>query len=195
EWPYYQNKHTHCNIGGITPAPLSNDDTKRLWKLTDAITSKMIDHGFNNQFLHCEFFMIDGDFKLVEVNGRIDPSLPPVYNIVYENGDSWQALLHLGSGKKVTAPKHNGMLGMCGYIQTFAADIAENLLDFDEVAKHPIMMRTLCSPKEMVEQTSDIYATALAETCLTGYTVDDLIKRHHELCKRVLKKPDLTPWE
>ncbi|XP_077864805.1 uncharacterized protein LOC144350591, partial [Saccoglossus kowalevskii] len=112
EWPYYQNKHIHCKIGGFTPASLSNDDVKYVWKLTDAIISKMIDHAFGNQFVHCEVFMVDGDFKLVEVNGRIDPSQPTVYNIVYENGDSWQALLHLRSGKKVTAPKHKGMIGM-----------------------------------------------------------------------------------
>ncbi|XP_070534978.1 uncharacterized protein [Ptychodera flava] len=93
--------YTSKFISAVIPPSVKKEEEMKAWQMTDRIVTKMIQKGFDDQSLNVEFFVLpNGDFKFLEINGRIDHILGPLCGQVYKHGDLVKNLLKLGSGNR-----------------------------------------------------------------------------------------------
>ncbi|XP_070564767.1 uncharacterized protein [Ptychodera flava] len=181
-------------LGGFAPSSVTQAEEQTVTQLADSILAKLIQKGFNDQFLNIEFFALPtGGYKFLEVNGRLDLGMAVLCRQLYNDGDFIQGLLKLGSGENIASPTPNGLHGMWGFVDTFASGKAEDILNFNEMESIPDIT-ALYSPGDHIQATSDMYGTNLATTYIIGHTREEIIKKHYDICRRVLKKPEYSPW-
>ncbi|XP_077992911.1 uncharacterized protein LOC144446940 [Glandiceps talaboti] len=180
-------------MGVKLPFEASENLEVQLWAVYDAIVGKAIDKGFNNQFIDVEAFVRpNGDIKIMEVNPRMFAQVIPIYRLCTRNGDPMVALLNLTNSDLKPEPcVWNGQHGFNGYVITFATGKAGDLLDFEEAAKFP-EISLLCSYGDEITNSGEAGAN-LAFVNIAGSSREDVIRRHLDICKKILKKPEFSP--
>ncbi|XP_070576150.1 uncharacterized protein [Ptychodera flava] len=181
-------------LGGFVPSGVAQKEETRIKKLADTVVTKLIQKGFNDQFLDIEFFVLpNGEYKLLEVNGRLDGGMAILCRQLFNDEDLLQGLLKLGSGVNLAERTPNGLHGMWGFVDSFASGRAEDILDYYEISKIP-EVTVYYSPGDYIPITPDMYCINLATTYLVGRTREELIRKHYDICRRILKKPEYSPW-
>ncbi|XP_070541739.1 uncharacterized protein [Ptychodera flava] len=181
-------------LGGFAPSNVTPEEETRVRMLADTIVKKLTDNGFNDKFLDIEFFVLpNGEYKLLEVNGRLDCGMAILCRQLFDDEDLVQGLLKLGSGENIGERNPNGLHGMWGMVDTVASGRAEDILDYCEISHIPEITVNY-SPGDHIPITPDMYCTNLATTYLVGRTREELIQKHYDICRRILKKPELSPW-
>ncbi|XP_070565337.1 uncharacterized protein [Ptychodera flava] len=201
DWVFHENpprEGAKSFAGGITPSPVTKDSGRagKLWEATDIIVKKLIQKGFNDQFIDFEFFPLpNGDFTLLEFNGRIQHDIGPVHRQVFENGDLMQIFLKLVNGENIQKPiQRQGVVGFCGYVDTYCSGKGDDILDFGEVCKIP-EVTARCSPDDFISVGEIMCGPLVASTALTGSSFEELRRKHYDICRRILKKPEFSSLE
>ncbi|XP_070565333.1 uncharacterized protein [Ptychodera flava] len=184
-------------LGGLIPSTVANDNERagELWEATDLITKKLIDKGFDNQLINYEFFPLpNGKFTFLELNGRVDHDIGPVREQVFENGGLMQLILRLANGEDIQEPVlRDGVVGLCGFVDTYSSGTAESILDFDQISKIP-EVATRCVPDDHISVGDDMFGAVVASTSLVGRTFKEVKQKHYDICRKILKKPEFSSW-
>eukprot|EP00058_Branchiostoma_floridae_P003710 XP_002589198.1 hypothetical protein BRAFLDRAFT_74644 [Branchiostoma floridae] len=95
--------------GSYMPSTLSEVIQRRLWGGFDKVVGRMVERGFNNQFVHVDYFILaDGQIKLIEVNARMSGNLSGMYAACLSGRVQLQALLGLCCGVRPALPAPTG---------------------------------------------------------------------------------------
>ncbi|NEQ81907.1 MAG: hypothetical protein F6K26_17130, partial [Moorea sp. SIO2I5] len=182
-----------CFADFTFPSTLPESIQAKLNRAYKEILQRLIEYGFDNQFVDVEFFVSHkGEIKVMEINGRMIPISASLYRQCLNQGDPYTALIQIGMGCQPKTPTLNGLVGGIFYITTFGKDIAENLIDF-EIANsiHHLEMRV--TPEEKI---TDIGASGfpLATVNLVGNSYDEIHQKANSLRRQLLKQPEFSPW-
>ncbi|XP_077994881.1 uncharacterized protein LOC144448493 [Glandiceps talaboti] len=189
----YLKSHPTVVSGGTLPFETTDKDLHtRLWAVYDAVISKAIGKGFDNQFINMEIFVRpNGDIKVVEINPRLVPDYIPFYRMCIGNGDPMVALLNIGSGIKPKPCVWNGKHGLTGFAITFATGKAEDLLDFEEAARHPEVSPVFNHGDDVPDYADG--GVNLANVVIVGNNRREVMSRYFDILTKILKKPEFSP--
>ena len=149
--------------------------------------------GLNNGFFNIEFWCHQDGVTLTEVNGRAATCFYQLYRqcldaCIYEAG------LSLASGRAPSlSPAGRPVVGGQFNLITFAEDAAENLLDHERARAVP-GITIYFEPGSQVRQMSE-FGIVLAQVDLFGDSYEEIHARAEGLRRRLLKRPELSPWE
>ncbi|XP_035689915.1 uncharacterized protein LOC118425218 [Branchiostoma floridae] len=195
----YFKSRPECILGFAIPSHLSCDMQSRLWQAYDKVLDRMIFHGFDNQEAHLEFFLTkDGDIKLLEINACMSLTLTQLYLHCLPGRDSVRLQLDLLRGVHPTVPCPSGRYSLVGYIQTFASGKAKELVDFHAAAC--IVEDGLGNVKIIVDPERDIVLAGdsgniLGKVTVQGNGFEDAFDQYKNICLKILRKPEFSPWE
>ncbi|XP_078674561.1 uncharacterized protein LOC144912746 [Branchiostoma floridae x Branchiostoma belcheri] len=195
----YFKSRPECILGFASPSCLSDKLQSRLWQAYDKVLNRMIGHGFDNQEAHLEFFLTkDGDFKLLEINACMSLTLAQLYSHCLPGGDSVCLQLDLLRGVRPTVPRPTDRYSLVGYIQTFASGKAKELVDFDAAAgvieDGLGNVRIIVDPDRDIVQAGDS-GNILGKVTVQGDGFEDAFEQYKNICLKILRKPELSPWE
>jgi hypothetical protein len=157
----------------LFPSLLSQETQLKLKEQYINIVNKLIDYGFNRQFVNVEFFVRkDGSLKLIEINGRLSPASTTLYRQCLINGDPYEALLQMSQSDCPAPPKWNNLYGGLFYVTVFSEGLAEELIDFKAIETFPeIEMRV--KPNQYIDCNKDM-GTNVASFSLIGECYEDM---------------------
>ena len=188
----YWKKKPRCCFGTAHPTALSESAQVEVWKLFDAVVTRMVDFGFNNSFVNVEVFVLDsGEVKLMEVNPRRGGSSVLCSREVFKDGDITLAELKLMEGMQPGPPVPNGQHAFQGYFTTCGSGKAKDLFDFSFT--YPGILTRL-APNEFVDGSGESGAR-LGYVCLSGGSREEILEKYMFICHNVLVKPKLSFWE
>nr|XP_006814480.1 PREDICTED: uncharacterized protein LOC100374822 [Saccoglossus kowalevskii] len=154
----------------------------------------MIAKGFDNQFVNIEVFVKpNSEIKLMEINPRMFPQALTLYRLCIAHGDPVSTLLDGNLGMRPQAPHLTGKYGVNGYVNTFGNGKAEDLFDFEAASGYK-EIQCLFSPGEVVPLSGE-EGSNLAFINVCSETEEGAMKKYFTLCRKVVKKPDLSPWD
>ena len=185
---YYKTKPSNF-IAIAHPSALPQNLQANVWKLFDDVVQRMIEYGFDNQFVNLEAFVLeDGDVKLMEVNPRMGLNIALYSGEVFDQS-TMEALLKIGEGIHPGIPVANGRHAFFGYVSTTGSGKAKEFLDFSYPGIVPIVQ-----PNDHVNGSAES-GGILARMCLTGDSRDEVMDKWRTVCRKVLLKPELSIWE
>ena len=189
---YYTSK-PECFADFTFPSTLPEAIQEELKRAYETIVQKLIEYGFDNQFVDVEFFVSDkGEIKVMEINGRMIPISAALYRQCLNQGDPYTALIQIGMGCRPKIPTVNGLVGGIFYITTFGKDMAKNLLDFEKANGLPnIEMRV--TPQQKITEIG-ASGCALATVNLVGNSYAEIHEQANTIRRQLLKQPELSPW-
>ena len=191
---YFSSK-PECFNACIYPSSLPEFIQENIRQSYSQIVHRLIDLGYDNQFVNVEFFVFeDGSLKVMEVNSRVFGQIRPIYVQCLEDGDQFAALIEICCGHRPKTPKPNGLFGGNFYVNTFADDITENLVNFEIADRHPEFTMNV-SPGNYVCGSKRNQGFRLAYIDLVATTVEELYYQADELKRKFLKCPEASPWE
>lgn len=184
----YWKSRPMCYIGFAAPTVLSEETQDRAWKMYNQIVSKMIEHGFNDQFVNIEVFVqLSGDVKLLEVNPRIglQRRLKATDTMTLSQLMISEGLQPVGKSC-VNGPQHS--LDAC--LITFGKGLAKDFLDFDNPNIFPMY-----SPDDYIDGSIGVGGACLANAFITGDSRDDLMGKFYKLLDKALLQPRHSPMD
>ena len=169
----------------LFPSLLSQEIQVNLKEQYINIVNKLIDYGFNRQFINVEFFVKeDGSLKLIEVNGRLSPVSTTIYRQCLINGDPYGALLKMSQNEQPKKPKWNNLYGALFYVTVFSEGWAKELIDFKAAKLLPnIEMRV--KPNQYIDRNDDM-GTNIASFSLIGKCYEDMCSQADIIRKSLL---------
>ncbi|XP_074645959.1 uncharacterized protein LOC141902216 [Tubulanus polymorphus] len=177
------------------PSKERQDIKEDIWKTFDIVVRRMIDHGFNNQFVFLEIVVMkDGNHKIIEVNHRIATESIPMFRACLDNGDCFDALLKVSQGIVPKAPTPNGRSMMIGYLSTFATDKVGNLIDLEAMKCHP-EVQLWYKPEDQVKYPGGGIGSFLGFVCVSAPTYKEQYDTFLKIAKDVMKQPEYSVWE
>ncbi|MEL7039227.1 MAG: ATP-grasp domain-containing protein [Cyanobacteria bacterium J06592_8] len=189
---YYSTK-PECFADYTFPSTLPRYIQETLNQGYKKIVEILIEYGFNNQFVDVEFFVSEkGEIKVMEINGRMIPISASLYRQCLNQGDPYTAIISIGMGEKPKNPTLNGLVGGIFYMTTFAKDIAKNLFDF-ELANQFYNLEIRASPEQEITKISASGLT-LATVNLVGNSYEEIHQQANDIRRKLLKKPEFSPW-
>lgn len=190
---YYTSK-PECFADFTFPSTLPESIQEKLTQAYRKIVRKLIESGFNNQFVDVEFFVSDrGEIKVMEVNGRMIPISTSLYRQCLNQGDPYTALIEIGMGYQPKTPTLNGLVGGIFYLQTFAKDFVKNLFDF-QLADNLPNVEVRANPQQEIKEISAGGFT-LAAVNLVGKSYGEISQQANTLRRKLLKQPEFSPWD
>ena len=184
---YFASK-PECLADFTFPSTLPTSIQEKLNQAYKKIVQKLIDYGFDNQFVDIEFFVSDkGEIKVMEINGRMIPISASLYRQCLEGGDPYTALISIGMGASPKAPTHNGLVGGIFYITTFARGIAKNMFDFERAKSIPNIEIRAYPEREIAQTSSNGFA--LATVNLVGNSYAEIQDRANLIRGQLLIQP------
>ena len=151
------------------------------------ITQKLLQFGFNNQFLNMEFFVCeDGDVRLIEVNGRMSAVQIPSYLEILSSGDAIGALLDILRGEKPQEFEFTGMHSALVILTTLVSGKLSDIIHVGEASSIEYLT-LLVQPDDYIKVVSGT-GTAFGYTHVFGHSREDIIKRHKDIWERLFKK-------
>lgn len=188
---YFASKR-ECFADFSFPSTLPKSIQEKLDRAYKKIVQKLIEYGFNNQFVDIEFFVSDkGEIKLLEINGRMIPISASLYRQCLDGGDSYTALISMAMGFSAQTPTQNGLVGGRFYITTFAKGLAKNLFDFER-ASNILDIEIRADPQQEIAETS-ANGFPLATVNLVGNSYAEINERANIIRRQLLKKPEFSP--
>ena len=188
----YWREMPRCCFGAAIPTALSRHVQEEVWKMFDAVVSRMVTFGFDNSFVNVEVFVLEsGEVRLMEVNPRKGGCVGSCSHKVFENGNLIAAELSLLEGVQPGPPISNGRHAFLGYFTTCGSGIANTLFDFNFV--HPGIIPEV-APEEFIDGSRESGAI-LGSICLSGDSREEILEHYKSICRRVLVKPQLSFWE
>ncbi|XP_078594323.1 uncharacterized protein LOC144872089 [Branchiostoma floridae x Branchiostoma japonicum] len=179
--------------GNYMPSTLSEVIQRRLWGGFDNVVGRMVERGFNNQFVHVDYFILaDGQIKLIEVNARMSGNLSGMYAACLSGRVQLQTLLGLCCGVRPALPAPTGRAAL-----NLPLQVHDNC-----TGKVRDMVNTL--EAEILKEDSDVKITWMmsfddqflhgkvefAKLWTYGKTPDDAKKKCREVTQRLVKKPE-----
>eukprot|EP00058_Branchiostoma_floridae_P014066 XP_002599554.1 hypothetical protein BRAFLDRAFT_121775 [Branchiostoma floridae] len=179
--------------GNYMPSTLSDVIQRRLWGGFDKVVGRMVERGFNNQFVHVDYFILaDGQIKLIEVNARMSGNLSGMYAACLSGRVQLQALLGLCCGVRpaLPAPTGRAALNLPLQVHDNYTGKVRDMVNLSEV--------------EILKEDSDVKITwfmsfddeflhgkmEFAKLWTYGKTPDDAKKKCREVTQRLVKKPE-----
>lgn len=189
---YYSTK-PECFADYTFPSNLHKSIQEKLNQGYKKIVQKLIEYGFNNQFIDVEFFISDkGEIKVIEINGRMIPISAPLYRQCLNQGDPYTALISIAMGTRPKNPTFNGLVGGIFYLTTFAKDIAKNLFNF-ELASQFSNVEVRVSPEQEITEIS-VSGLTLATVNLVGNSYVEIHDKANNIRRKLLKQSEFSPW-
>ena len=188
----YCKSKPRCLLGTAVPTTLSESTQQHVWKLFDAVVTRMIGFGFDNSFVNVEVFVLDSrEVKLMEVNPRRGGSVGLTSQEVFENGDTTTAILMLAEGAKPLTPVPNGRHALYSYIRTCGSGKARELYNY-----------SFTSPGLVPENDPDRFLDGSGESgiilgriCLSGDSREEVLDQYKAICCNTLIKPEFSVWK
>lgn len=147
---------------------------------------RLVQAGFDNQFLDIEFFLgEDGDVRLQEVNARLATLQVPGFLCVM-TPDPIEALLDILRGEQPRVVEFTGKHSSSAYLFTFESGKVSDIIDV-ELAKSMEHLAFHVKPEQEIKVASDT-GTLLGCTVLLGDSREEVLKKHKELCASLFKK-------
>jgi hypothetical protein len=148
--------------------------------------------GLNNGFFNIEFWCHDDSVTLTEINGRAATCFYNLYrrclhSCIYEAG-----LALACGGNPIIPNRETGMVGGQFNFITFGEDWAERLFDYDRARTVP-QLALYWRAGEWVKQMSE-FGIVLAQIDLFGRSYEEVRAEAERLRRRLLKKPEWSPW-
>ncbi|XP_019637511.1 PREDICTED: uncharacterized protein LOC109479900 [Branchiostoma belcheri] len=179
--------------GSYMPSALPDAVQKRLWGGFDKVVGRMVDHGFNNQFVHVEYFILaDGQIKLIEVNARMSGNLSGLYAACLSGPLPVQVLLGLCCGVRPVPPVPTGRAALNLPLQVrgdYTGKVGDmvNKSELEILKKDPDVKITwvMSFDEEFL-----LGKTEFAKVWTYGATPDDAKKKYREVMQRVVKTPE-----
>ncbi|CAH1240235.1 Hypp5958 [Branchiostoma lanceolatum] len=179
--------------GSCMPSTLPDMIQTRLWGGFDKVVGRMVDHGFNNQFVHVEYFILaNGQIKLIEVNARMSGNLSGLYTACLSGPLPLKTYLGLCCGVRPNPPVptgraalnlplqvHENYTGKAGDMVNLS--VVENLREDLEVKITWVM----AFDEEFLPGKAEF-----AKLWAYGKTPDDAKKKCREAVQRLVKKPE-----
>ncbi|XP_078696358.1 uncharacterized protein LOC144924718 [Branchiostoma floridae x Branchiostoma belcheri] len=179
--------------GSYMPSTLPDAVQRRLWGGFDKVVGRMVDHGFNNQFVHVEYFILaDGQIKLIEVNARMSGNLSGLYAACLSGPLPLQVLLGLCCGVRPVPPVPTGRAALNLPLQV-RGDYTGKVGDMVNKAELEILKKDTDVKITWVMSFDEEFLlgkTEFAKVWTYGATPDDAKKKYREVMQRVVKKPE-----
>ena len=183
-------KPSYC-FGATHPTKLSKSRQQNIWEVFDAIVGRMIDFGYDNEFVNIEFFVLDsGEIMLMEVNPRRSGNLQ-VSGMVFTNGDVTAAQLKLAQGINPGIPIPNGKHAFFCYIRTYGSGKAREFYDFSY--SYPDLLPEV-DPNDFIDGSGES-GTILSRMYLSGDSQQEVLDKYREICSCVLLQQELSMWK
>ncbi len=156
--------------------------------------------GFARGCFNAELWWRDGEPVLTELNGRSAASFDGLYNRCLTIGDGDRATpatvfentVRLACGQPPTpAPRLNGVVGGQFNFLTFGYGRAADLIDCPAAEEAGVSL--FVDPDDEIEPLSDL-GTVLAQVELFGPEYAAVKRRADDLRRRLLKRPEESPW-
>ncbi|XP_066270658.1 uncharacterized protein [Branchiostoma lanceolatum] len=175
------------------PSTLSDMMQTRLWGGFDKVVGRMVDHGFNNQFVHVDYFILaDGQIKLIEVNARMSGNLSGLYTACLAGPLPLQTYLGLCCGVRPAPPVPTGRAALNLPLQvhenyTGKAGDMVNLSEVENLREDLEVKITwfMDFDEEFLPGKNEF-----AKLSTYGKTADDAKKKCREVMQRLVKKPE-----
>ena len=178
-------------IGAIFPTTLPESTQQNIWNVFDSVVGKMIDFGYNNEFVNLEVFLLDsGEVKIMEINPRRGGNLL-ASGEVFIDGNVTVAQLKLAQGENPGPPVRSGRHVLHSYIRTCGSGKAKDFYDYSYTDPGLIPER---DPDDIVDGSGES-GTVLCRTCLSGGSHEEVMEKYRSTCKRVLLNPELSVWD
>ena len=186
----YHKERPQCFIAIAHPALIPTTTQAKVWKLFDDVLRKMIDFGFDNQFVNIEMFILeDGSLKIMEINPRNGLNVALYSSQIFDQSIA-EALLKIGQGIHPGNPVANGRHAFFGYVNTTGSGKANEFMDFSaEPSIDPLV-----TPDDLVDGSGDS-ACILGRVTVTGDGREEVMERYKAICRKVLLKPTLSLWD
>ncbi|XP_035675500.1 uncharacterized protein LOC118415210 [Branchiostoma floridae] len=179
--------------GSSMPSTLSDTIQRRLWGGFDKVVGRMVDHGFNNQFVHVEYFILaDGQIKLIEVNARMSPNLSGLYAACLSGRVQLQVLLGLCCGVRPALPAPTGRAAFNLPLQVHD-NYTGKVRDMVNLSEVEILKGDSGIKFIWLMSLDDEFLpcnTLFANLWTYGTTPDDAKKKYREVTRRLVKKPE-----
>ena len=185
---HYYPSQPECFADFTFPSTLPEAIQEELKRAYEKIIQRLIEYGFDNQFVDVEFFVSDkGELKVMEINGRMIPISAALYRQCLSHGDPYTALIQIGMGCRPQTPTVNGLVGGIFYITTFAKGIAKNLFDFEIANGLPNIELRVTPEQEITEISAS--GCALATVNLVGNSYAEIHEQANSIRRQLLKQP------
>ncbi|XP_070580247.1 uncharacterized protein [Ptychodera flava] len=187
-------KQSCCMKGAILPSILDEDVIETVVAKFGDIAERLISHGYNNDFLAMEIFILkNGDVKLGEVNQRMYSPLINLYNRCYTNGNPVQALFNLAQNNPIQRPI-KVKYGLNALIKSYNEQPTRlsDLLELNDPNTKDLFT-TLYLPDEEVPTSPGDAGIIIAEANFISSCYEDLLPAFYSLCSKVIKKPEWSP--
>ena len=182
----YHKNYPSIYLAVAYPTQVSTDTQDKVWKLYDEIASKMIEYGFDNQFVNMEIFVLeDGNVQLMEVNPRLGVNVSLCSGAIM-NQNAIEALLKMGQGIHPGKPVANGRHAFYAYISTLGCGRCGDFLDYSCPDIVP-----LANPDDYVDGSAES-GGVLARVCLEGGSREEVTDKYKSICDRALLKPEFS---
>ncbi|WP_293137111.1 ATP-grasp domain-containing protein [Okeania sp. SIO3I5] len=190
---HYYSTQPECFADYAFPSTLPRSIQEKLNQGYKKIVQKLIEYGFDNQFIDVEFFVSNkAEIKVMEINGRMIPISASLYRQCLNQGDPYTALISIAMGSRPKTPTLNGLFGGIFYMTTFAKDIAKNLFDFELANQFDNLEIRANSEQEITEISASGFT--LAAVNLVGNSYAEIHEKANNIRRQLLKQPEFSPW-
>ena len=188
---HYLASKPECLADFTFPSTLPISIQEKLNQAYKKIVQKLIEYGFDNQFVDIEFFVSDkGEIKVMEINGRMIPVSASLYRQCLNRGDPYTALISISMGGSPKTPTENGLVGGLFYITTFARGIAKNLFDFER-ANSIANIEIRSDPEQEIAESTNGFP--LATINLVGNSYAEIQEQANLIRRQLLRQPEFYP--
>ena len=186
----YHKDKPQCFIAIAHPSLIPETLQAKVWKLFDDVLRKMMEYGFDNQFVNVEMFILeDGSLKIMEINPRNGLNVALYSGQVFDQSIT-EALLKISQGIHPGTPVANGRHAFFGYVNTTSSGKANEFLDY---SADPTI-DPLVTPDDLVDGSGDS-GCILARMSVIGDSREDVMEKYKAICRKVLLKPELSLWD
>ncbi|XP_074652921.1 uncharacterized protein LOC141907238 [Tubulanus polymorphus] len=180
-------------LGCAYPSKFPRDLQDKLWREFDDIVGRMIELGFDNQFVHVEMFiMADNSIKIIEINHRLSTIVAPLYRACLHDGNVGVALMEMNRGIIPKHPRPNGKCGLGGPLVIFKSGVAKDLIDFEYAKSIPDVV-IIKSPNENIFYPGDDGGCVVGTVGVFGENHEDTFNKFLRISRRILKHPEYSP--
>lgn len=148
---------------------------------------RLAQYGFDYQFVNIQLFLCkNGDFKLLEINGRMTAVCSPICQRSLFPGDTIEAQLRLARGEKPRTPHPTGVHSAYVSIRSTISGKASDIIDF-KVAETMENINMHVDPDFYIQPVGD-GGKGFGGAYLFANSRKELLQKHCEFYKSKLFK-------
>ena len=180
-------------LGSEAPTKLNAFLEKCLWEEFEKDAKRLIMAGFDNSFLHAEYFMFeDGHVHLVTINSYVDAETTALYKYVLNEGNNIEAALSIGQGKMPSTPRLNGSYALDHRMFLGVQGKASLFVRYDKTLKNPDVSLHYSSTEEIViEEAKDV--AVLGYISVQGENFEECLAKVKSTRAEILQFPEVVP--